>query len=153
MEGRAQIQDRVARVEQHTDTRSRLERATTDPDLAAVRDTLGFQSLLGLSIARDVDLLALLPRVHWWSQGEGAFGSLGELTFRADGTVETKARGFDDEGNVRPAKIVQGRWKLKGRSLSIEWSGVAKKSEGRVTDDGLELDGKRWHDAASECEA
>src|SRR3954471_5214301 len=35
---------------------SRLERAVSDPDLASVRDTLGFQSLLGLSIERDVDL-------------------------------------------------------------------------------------------------
>src|SRR5690348_15954730 len=76
---------------------SRLDRATSDPDLASVRDTLGFQSLLGLSIERDVDLLALLPRVHWWSPGQGAYGSLTELGFRADGTVEKKTKALEED--------------------------------------------------------
>lgn len=131
---------------------SRLDRATTDPDLAAVRDTLGFQSLLGLSIERDADLLALLPRVHWWSPGAGAFGSLSELAFKADGSVESKARVMGDEGQVLPPKITAGRWKLTGRKLSIEWKD-GKKSAGEVTATGLTLDGTAYGDSPSECDA
>lgn len=131
---------------------SRLDRATKDPDLAAVRDTLGFQSLLGLSIARDVDLLALLPRVRWWTPGQGAFGSLSELGFKADGTCESKTKVMTEDGKPLPPKVVKGRWKLSGRKLSIEWAD-GKKSEGEVAEAGLQLDGTPWSDSPSECDA
>jgi hypothetical protein len=131
---------------------SRLERATKDPDLAAVRDTLGFQSLLGLSISRDGDLPTLLPRVRWWSPGEGAYGSTQELTFKADGTCESKRKMMSADGRPMPPKVTKGRWKLDGRTLTIDW-GAGTKSEGQVTDTGLTLDGTRWADSPSECEA
>jgi tetratricopeptide (TPR) repeat protein len=129
----------------------RLDRATKDPDLASVRDTLGFQSLLGLSIARDVDLLALLPRVKWWSPGVGAYGSLGELTFKADGTCQLKQRTMSEDGKPPTVTTTNGRWKLSARKLTIDLPGRAL--AGEVTETGLELDGTPWADSPSECDA
>lgn len=131
---------------------SRLDRATRDPDLAAVRDTLGFQSLLGLSIERDVDLPALLPRVKWWSPGQGAFGSLSDLTFKADGSCVMTTKVISEDGRPLAPKVEKGRWKLLGRKLSLELSG-GKKVEGQVTQTGLELEGTLWSDSPSECDA
>ena len=131
---------------------SRLDRVTSDPDLAVVRDTLGFQSLLGLSISRDADLPALLPRVKWWSPGQGMYGSMEELTFKADGTCELKRRLMTNDGRPAPPKTSKGRWKLAGRKLTIEWVG-ADKSEGEVIEGGLQLNGTPWSDSPSECEA
>ena len=131
---------------------SRLDRATNDPDLAAVRDTLGFQSLKGLSIERDVDLLALLPRVRWFSPGVGAYGSLSELAFKPDGTCQLTTKVFSDDGKLLPPKISKGRWKLAGRKLEIEWDG-GKKVEGQIGANGPELEGTQWSDSPSECEA
>jgi hypothetical protein len=131
---------------------SRLERATTDPDLASVHDTLGFQSLLGLSIHRDVDLLALLPRVRWWSPGVGVYGSMTEVSFRPDGSIESKTKVISEDGKPLAPKVLAGRWRLSGRKLTIEWKD-GKKSSGTVTETGVELDGTRYQDSPSECDA
>ncbi|MBK7860458.1 MAG: tetratricopeptide repeat protein [Archangiaceae bacterium] len=131
---------------------SRLDRAVNDPDLAAVRDTLGFQSLKGLSISRDADLAALLPRVHWWSPGVGVYGSTNELTFKADGTVESKTKVVSEEGKLLAPKVVTGRWKLDGRKLSIDWRD-GKKAGGAINDRGFDLDGTAYSDSPSECDA
>lgn len=131
---------------------SRLDRALTDPDLAGVRDTLGFQSLLGLSAAREADLPALLARVHWWSPGVGAYGSRSQLVFKADGTVVLTTRQMSEEGKVLAPTVLKGKWKLAGRALTFEWAD-GKKWAGTFSDSGLELDGQHWRDSPSECDA
>jgi tetratricopeptide (TPR) repeat protein len=130
---------------------ARLDRALKDPDLASVRDTLGYQSLQGLHPSRAADLPALLPRVRFWSQGVGAYGSIHQLELAADGSAVLTTRSFDDAGKVK-VKAEKGRWKLTGRSLSVNAGSTAL--EGPVAEDGsLEFKVGRFTDAPSECDA
>lgn len=130
---------------------ARLERALKDPDLASVRDTLGYQSMLGLHPSRTADLPALLPRVRYWSPGAGAYGSIHQLDLVANGTAVLTTRSFDDAGKVK-VKAERGRWKLDGRNLSVTVPSTAL--EGPVAEDGsLEFKAGRFTDAPSECDA
>lgn len=132
---------------------SRLERALKDPDLRAVRDTLGFQSLLGLSPRELKDLSKLLTKVRWFAPGKGAAGSLEEYRFFARGTVEALKQRFDDEGKRLPPLRVRGTWTLDGRQLRLVWPGGAV-NEGSFVENGqLVFDGQRWSDEPTECDA
>ena len=100
---------------------SRLEKAVTDPDLKELRGTLQFQSLLGLSPARESDLPKLLPIVTWYVQG-GAYGPTRDLTFSANGTVELTLRLPNADGFPLDFRHFKGRWTLKGRELKLVFS-------------------------------
>jgi hypothetical protein len=120
---------------------ARLERALADPDLATVRDTLAYQSLLGRSPAREADLPGILKGVTWWSEGKGAFGSLHELRFgAADATITSLV--FDGDGNPLPKRnIMKGSWSLSGRTVTITFGApppglTDKRLEGRLEPDG-----------------
>src|SRR5690242_15593034 len=59
----------------------RLARAKEDADLDPIRDTVGWQRLLGRSPAKQADVPELLRQVTWFSPGEGVYGSTRKLTF------------------------------------------------------------------------
>lgn len=130
---------------------ARLERALKDPDLASVRDTLGYSSLLGLHPKRTGDLPALLSRARFWSQGTGAYGSLQQLQLLEGGAAVLTTRTVPDVGPVT-SKTERGRWKLTGRDLSVTVGAVSL--EGPVAEDGaLDFKSGRFTDAPSECDA
>lgn len=137
---------------------NRLERALVDADLQSIRDTVEYQSLLGLSFSREADLPKLLPRVSWWSQGVGAFGSTKTLAFKADGTVQFGLRVLDDNG-LKPPRFFAGRWLVKGRTLTLTFAaplpaGALQQLEFTLTDEGrLSSPGDTFSDAPSECDA
>ena len=131
---------------------NRLDRVVADKDLESIRDTLAYQSMLGLSVKREKDLPALLARVRWWSPGVGAFGSLSQLSFAASGAVTELAREVDPEGGQEKKTTLKGKWLLTGRKLSLTVEG--KTREGTFTEDGtLILGGVTYRDEPSECGA
>ena len=54
----------------------RLKRAKEDADLDPIRDTVGWQRLLGLSPARAADVPQILRQVSWYGPGVGVYGTL-----------------------------------------------------------------------------
>ncbi|MDP3232229.1 MAG: hypothetical protein Q8N26_05605 [Myxococcales bacterium] len=98
---------------------NRFEKALTDSDLAVLRETLRYQSLLGLSPARESDLPKLLPLITWYGAGEGAFGSTRSMRFTAKGGVSLSLRLPNADGLPTDAYSFEGRWTLKGRELKL----------------------------------
>lgn len=140
---------------------NRLEKALKDPDLSPVRDTVAWQSLLGLSMAREADLKKLLPRVTWWSPGVGVFGSLHQLTFTADGRFTLTSKVFDADGVPKGTARHTGTWALEGRALRLTTGttplpGAKSTSLELTVEPGGRLTGRDWTDftdAPSECDA
>lgn len=127
---------------------NRLERVVADKDLEPIRDTLAWQSMQGLSPKRDKDLPTLLTKVKWWSAGVGAFGSLSQLSFAANGSVTEVLRVAPEGGTTSTT----GKWTLTGRTLSVTVGG--KTREGTFAEDGkLDLAGTGYRDEPSECGA
>lgn len=131
---------------------NRLERALADKDLEPIRDTVAYQSMLGLSTQREKDLPALLAKVRWWSPGVGAFGSLSQLSFTSAGMVTEQLRQVDPEGGKETTRQLNGRWTLTGRKVSISLDGKVR--DGTLNEDGtLTLGGVAYRDEPSECGA
>lgn len=131
---------------------NRLDRVAADKDLEPIRDTLAYHSMLGLSAKRERDLPALLVKVRWWSPGVGAFGSLSQLSFAANGSMIETIREVDPEGGKEKVKAMKGRWTLTGRALSITVDG--KTRNGTLGEDGkLNLSEVEYRDEPSECGA
>ena len=138
---------------------NRLEKALTDKDLAEIRDTVAYQSLLGLSLERDADVPKVLPKVSWWSQGQGVYGSLHRLQLGPDGRFTLTSRVIDDDGAPKPSKVVKGTWSLTGRTLKLvagEPLPGLQATTVELTVSGTQLESRQWTtftDAPSECDA
>ncbi len=131
---------------------NRLDRVAVDRDLEPIRDTLAYQSMVGLSPSREKDLPALLAKVRFWSPGEGAFGSLTQLAFAANGTLTETTKVMDEGSGKIDSKALKGKWTLTGRKLSVTVDG--KTREGTIAEDGkLDLGGVVYRDEPSECGA
>ncbi len=131
---------------------NRIDRVTVDKDLEPIRDTIAYQSMLGLSVKREKDLPAILTKVKFWSPGEGAFGSLSQLTFGPAAAVTEVLRVVNPEGGKETTKSLKGKWTLTGRTLSVTVDG--KTREGTIKEDGkIELGGVVYRDEPSECGA
>lgn len=140
---------------------NRLEKAVTDPDLTGIRDTLAFQSWLGLSPARERDLPKLLAAVKWWNRGVGVYGSTIDLSFASSGAVTVTMMVFDAEGVPQPKrKSIAGKWTLTGRTLRLTFPpGLPELKTSTLEgtfDAGGDLQFKEWGpfgDQPSECDA
>ncbi len=139
---------------------TRKRRMVTDRDFDDVRDTVGYQRLLGLDPTRPKDLPALLERVTWHSAGEGAYGSLRILDLQPRGKLTLTVRQVVDDAQ-RPIqeKKVLGTWRLEGTTLRLTLreplDGVSAVS-GTLTPQGLlqlEAPLGSLQDHPSECEA
>ncbi len=131
---------------------SRLDRVAVDRDLESIRDTLAYQSMVGLSPSREKDLPALLAKVRFWSPGEGAYGSLSQLTFAANGTITETTKVMEEGSGKVDSKTLKGKWTLTGRKLSVTIDG--KTRDGTIGEDGkLDLSGVAYRDEPSECGA
>lgn len=129
----------------------RLARAKVDADLDPIRDTVGWQRLLGRSPARQADVPEILRRVTWFSPGEGVYGSTRKLTFPDKKRVVLWRRIIEDPTRT---KEQTGTYKLKGRTLTLSFPG-RKPITGRMTARGvLEFEELgTFLDSPSECEA
>lgn len=129
----------------------RLARAKEDADLDPIRDTLGWQRLLGRSPTRQADVPELLRRITWFSPGEGVYGSTRKLSFPDAKRVVLWRRIIEDPTRTEEQT---GTYTLKGRTLTLSFPGK-KPIPGRMTARGvLEFEELgTFLDSPSECEA
>jgi tetratricopeptide (TPR) repeat protein len=129
----------------------RLARAKEDADLDPIRDTLGWQRLLGRSPAKQSDVPELLRRVTWYSPGEGVYGSTRKLTFPDGQRVVLWRRLVEDPSRTQEQA---GTYTVKGRTITLSFPGK-KPLQGRMTArGGLEFEELgTFLDSPSECEA
>jgi len=129
----------------------RLARAKQDADLDPIRDTLGWQKLLGRSPDRQGDVPELLRRVTWFSPGEGVYGSTRKLTFPDGKRVVLWRRSIEDPTRTQEQT---GTYTIKGRTITLTFPGK-KPLPGRMTARGvLEFEELgAFQDSPSECEA
>lgn len=131
----------------------RLARAKVDRDFDSIRDTLGWQCLLGRTPEREADIPALLPAVSWFGPGVGVYGTTQGLRFQANGraTLWTKVPG--DDGTLRRQEV-PGTWAVKGRQVELRLKGRAP-LVGTLSEKGAlsfpELG--TFTDSPSECDA
>ncbi|PTL85432.1 tetratricopeptide repeat protein [Vitiosangium sp. GDMCC 1.1324] len=131
----------------------RLARAKEDADLDPIRDTVGWQRLLGRSPAKQADVPEILRRVTWYSPGEGVYGSTRKLTF-PEGQKVVLWRRIVDDANPGRTEEVTGTYTLQGRTLTLTFPGK-KPVRGKMTLRGvLEFEEMgTFLDSPSECEA
>lgn len=129
----------------------RLARAKEDADLDPIRDTLGWQKLLGRSPSRQGDVPELLRRVTWFSPGEGVYGSTRKLTFPDGKRVVLWRRIVEDPTRTEEQT---GTYTLKGRAITLTFPG-RKPLKGQLSARGvLEFEELgAFQDSPSECEA
>jgi tetratricopeptide (TPR) repeat protein len=131
----------------------RLARAKEDADLDPIRDTLGWQRLLGRSPERVADVPELLRRVSWFGPGVGVYGTTRTLRFQEGGRVVLKRKTVDEEGTPKDEEL-SGTYSVKGRTLELRLPGM-KPLKGTLTPRGaLQVDELgTFTDSPSECEA
>lgn len=131
----------------------RLARAREDADLDPIRDTLGWQRLLGRTPQRTADVPELLRRVSWFGPGVGVYGTTKKLRFQEGGRVVLWRRTFDEAGTPTDEEI-PGTYTVKGRKVELRFPGK-QPLQGTLTVRGLlqveELG--PFTDSPSECDA
>lgn len=131
----------------------RLARAKEDADFEPIRDTLGWQRLLGRSPRKVADVPVLLRQVSWFGPGVGVYGTTKKLRFQDGGRVELWRKTVDDTGMPKE-ETVTGTYTVRGRTVELRFPGM-KPLKGTLTVGGaLKVDGlDLFTDSPSECEA
>ncbi|NOK22440.1 tetratricopeptide repeat protein [Corallococcus carmarthensis] len=132
----------------------RLQRAKTDRDLDGIRDTLGWQKLLGRTPQKEADVPALLRTVSWYGPGVGVYGTTRALKFQDGGRVELWKRDVDDSGTPHESRT-PGTYTVRGRTVEVKLPGAAPVT-GTLSEAGAltfpePLGG--FTDSPSECDA
>ena len=131
----------------------RLERAKKDPDLDPIRDTVGWQQLLGRSPTRAEDVPVIVRQVSWYGPGIGVYGTLVTLRFGDGGKVTLVEKKPQDDGTMKVEKVT-GTYTVKGLTVEVKLPGRTT-ATGSISAEGvltLESLGT-FHDFPSECEA
>jgi tetratricopeptide (TPR) repeat protein len=132
----------------------RLTRAKQDADFEPIRDTLGWQRLLGRSPQRAADVPVLLRQVSWFGPGVGVYGTLKKLRFQEGGRVVLWRKTVDDAGNPKEEEL-PGTYTVKGRAVELRFPGMKQPLMGTLTATGAlqvkDLD--TFTDSPAECEA
>lgn len=131
----------------------RLKRAKQDADLDPIRDTVGWQRLLGLSPTRAADVPAILRKVSWYGPGIGVYGTLVTLRFEDGGKVTMVKKVVQEEGPPKP-RTLTGTYTVKSGKVQVSFPGQ-KPDTGTLSDTGL-LTFKGlgdFTDSPSECDA
>jgi hypothetical protein len=97
----------------------RLERARADKDLDVIRDTLGWQRLLGRTPEKEAHVPTLLRDVSWYGPGVGVYGTTRALKFQDGGRVELWRRDIDDNGTPKESRT-RGTYTVKGRAVTVK---------------------------------
>ncbi|MFP2929032.1 hypothetical protein ACLESO_28295 [Pyxidicoccus sp. 3LG] len=131
----------------------RLARAKVDSDLDPIRDTLGWQRLLGRTPEREADVPVLLRAVSWFGPGVGVYGTTQGLRFHASDRAVLWTKVVGDDGVPRQQQT-SGSYKVRGRQVELRLKGRAP-LVGTLTDKGAltfpELG--TFTDSPSECDA
>jgi tetratricopeptide (TPR) repeat protein len=132
----------------------RLTRAKEDKDFEPIRDTLGWQRLLGRSPQRVADVPTLLRQVSWFGPGVGVYGTTQKLRFQEGGRVVLWRKTVDDAGTPREEEL-PGTYTVKGRAVELRFPGMKQPLKGTLTATGaLKVNGlETFTDSPSECEA
>jgi tetratricopeptide (TPR) repeat protein len=131
----------------------RLKRAKEDPDLDPIRETVGWQRLLGRSPARAADVPEILKKVKWHDPGVGVYGTLVTLRFEDGGKVTMTKKVPQEEGPPKPETIT-GTYSVKARKVEVRFPS-GKPDTGTLSSEGV-LGFKQlgnFFDHPSECEA
>ena len=131
----------------------RLKRAKEDADLDPIRDTVGWQKLLGRSPTRAADVPEILRQVSWHGPGVGVYGTLVTLRFEQGGKL-TLIRKVPQEEGAPKAETVAGTYSMKGRTVEVKLPGQ-KPDTGSLNAQGV-LTFKAlgaFYDFPSECDA
>jgi hypothetical protein len=138
----------------------RRERMKADPDLDTVRDTVGYQKLLGVDPRKPEDLPTLLEQVSWFGPGTGVYGSMVGIDFQPSGHLELWHRKVEDtEGNPVKTLKVRGSWKTEGSTVYVHLSSPLEGKmdlKATLTEDGALDFGTpelMLRDSPSECDA
>ncbi|MCP3100403.1 tetratricopeptide repeat protein [Myxococcus sp. K15C18031901] len=131
----------------------RLTRARQDPDLDPIRDTLGWQRLLGRTPERETDVPALLRAVSWFGPGVGVHGSTTGLRFLSRGRVRLWTLAVDENGQARRTET-PGTYAVRGRTVVLTVEGQPRR-EGTLGEAGaLAFPGLgTFTDSPAECDA
>ncbi|WNG26115.1 tetratricopeptide repeat protein [Cystobacter fuscus] len=130
----------------------RLTRAKADADLDPIRDTLGWQRLLGLSPQNEAHLPKLLRRVTWFKLDAGMARE--KLTFPDARRVVLERTGFDEKAQRVTTRKRTGTYTLQGRTLRVAFPNEPA-VEGTLSDKGaLQLGALgTFTDLPPECDA
>lgn len=131
----------------------RLKRAKEDADLDPIRETVGWQRLLGRSPTRVADVPVILRSVRWYGPGVGVWGTLAKLRFEDKGKVVLTKRTPQEEGAPKEEEIT-GTYGVKGRTVEVRLPGQ-KPDTGSLDAKGV-LTFKAlgaFYDFPSECDA
>lgn len=131
----------------------RLQRAKEDADLDPIRDTVGWQRLLGRSPTRAADVPEILRKVSWFGPGVGVYGTLVTLKFE-DGNKVTVTKKVPQEEGEPKTETLTGTYSVKGRNVEVKLTGQ-KPDTGSLDTKGL-LKLKTlgtFYDSPSECDA
>jgi tetratricopeptide (TPR) repeat protein len=131
----------------------RLTRAKEDPDLDPIRDTVGWQRLLGRSPTRAADVPEILRQVSWFGPGVGVWGTLVTIRFEQGGKAVLTRKTPQDEGPPKPETLT-GTYSVKGSRVEVVFPGE-KPDSGSLDAQGTLTFKKqgRFTDSPSECEA
>ncbi|WP_223646400.1 tetratricopeptide repeat protein [Corallococcus sp. EGB] len=102
----------------------RLQRAKDDRDLDVIRDTLGWQKLLGRTPEKEADVPALLRAVSWYGPGVGVYGTTRTLKFQDAGRVELWKKDVDASGSAHESRT-PGTYTVRGRTVEVKLPGSA----------------------------
>ena len=132
----------------------RLKRARADRDLDVIRDTLGWQKLLGRTPANEADVPALLRAVSWYGPGVGVYGTTRGLRFGARGRVVLWEKHVDDNGKPSETRT-PGTFTVRGRAVEVTLPGK-KPLTGTLSETGVLTFPEglgAFTDSPSECDA
>src|SRR6218665_1611801 len=134
----------------------RLARAREDSDLDVIRDTVGWQLLLGRSLKKTSDLPEILQKVTWSIIPAGVMSPRLTLTFSASGRVVLKTAEVDttsEKGGLL-RREEQGTYTLTGRAVRLTFP-KRQPVQGTLTERGaLELGTLgTFVDSPPECDA
>ncbi|MBZ4419929.1 tetratricopeptide repeat protein [Myxococcus sp. RHSTA-1-4] len=131
----------------------RLARAKVDRDFDPIRDTLGWQRLLGRAPEREADVPHLLRAVSWFGPGVGVYGTTQGLRFTSATRAVLWTKGVGEDGVPRQRQVA-GTYTVRGRSVELRLKGRAP-LVGTLTEKGAltfpELG--TFTDSPSECDA
>ncbi|MBZ4331611.1 tetratricopeptide repeat protein [Corallococcus sp. AS-1-12] len=132
----------------------RLQRAKEDRDLDVIRDTLGWQKLLGRTPEKEADVPALLRAVSWYGPGVGVYGTIRALKFQGGGRVELWKREVGDSGAPRESRT-PGTYTVRGRTVEVKLPNAAPVTGTLSTTGALTFPEPlgAFTDSPSECDA
>ena len=134
---------------------TRKKKMVKDPDLEPVRDMLGYQLLLGLSLKRTADVKNILKTITWYGPAPGAYGPMSGINFEK-GKVSVWVMEFEED---MPKHVTtKGTYRVEGNRVFIRLEKPLegkREFEGVLTPKGLKIPGLpgRFTDDNDECSA